>query len=167
MNAYILDTSVLSAILDPNHKRHKGAIAVAKDMAPGSTQYVSAVSLAEFRFGVRLAELTGVLQAPQLRRVLTDAGKYDILDVTRHTADAYSELKSRMATEYLKNATRRKRPRWIEDWVDRATGKKLQIDENDLWQCAQAKERDCVFVTADTGIKRIEAVDQDLRVRIV
>ena len=167
MNAYILDTSVLSAILDPNHKRHKGAIAVVKDMVPGSTQYVSAVSLAEFRFGVRLAELTGVLQAPQLRRVLTDAGKYDILDVTRHTADAYSELKSRMAIEYLKNARRKNRPRWIEDWVDRATGKKLQIDENDLWQCAQAKERDCVFVTADQGIQRIADADPGLHLCII
>ena len=98
--------------------------------------------------------------------MLADAEKYAVLDVTKKTAEAYSELKSFMAVTYLTNALRKRRPRWIEDWVDRATGQKLQIDENDLWQCAQARERDLVFVTADRRLQRIAEV-VELRLCII
>ena len=167
MDAYILDTSVLSALLFPTHRRHGVAVDAVDGMDPDSTKWVSPVSLAEFRFGVRLAELTGDSRAPALRNVLNDAGKYAVLEITGHTAEAYSELRSRMAVKYLRNPTREGRPRWVEDWADRARGKKLGIDENDLWQCAQARERDFVFVTADKRIQRIADADPALRLRIV
>ena len=167
MNAYILDTSVLSAFLDLTHLRHDEAVAAVGKIAPNSREYVSTVSLAELRFGVRLVERTGVSPAPELRRVLTDAGKYDVLDVTRHTAEAYGELKSLMAVKYLPKALRKIGSKRIEEWVDRSTGKTLQIDENDLWQCAQSRERDCVFVTLDKRIQRIADADHNLHVLIV
>lgn len=44
--------------------------------------------------------------------------------------------------KYLAKILRRDRPKYIEQWVDRATGQKLGIDENDPSVCAQAKERD-------------------------
>ena len=135
-----------------------------RKMAPNSIQYVSAISLAELRFGVRWAEQKSGSQAPRARGVLTNAEEYAVLDVTRQTAEAYGELKSLMAVKYLKNT---RPPRWIEDWEDGSTGKKLQIDENDLWQCAQAKERNLVFVTADRRIQRIADADPALRLRIV
>ena len=134
-----------------------------RKMAPNSMQYVSAISLAELRFGVRWAEQKSGSHAPRLRGVLTNAEEYAVLDVTRQTAEAYGELKSLMAVKYLKN---KPPPRWIEDWEDGSTGKKLQIDENDLWQCAQAKERNLVFVTTDKGIRRIAAADPALRLCI-
>ena len=163
----MLDTSVLSAFLDPVHRRHGEAVAALDGMAPDSIKYVSAVSLAERRFGVRLAERTGSPRAAELRRILIDAEKYAVLDVTEKTAEAYGELKSLMAIKYLKKALRKIKSKQIEYWMDQSTGRTLQIDENDLWQCAQARERDLVFVTFDEGIQRIADADPNLRLLIV
>ena len=76
----------------------------------------------------------------------------------------YALLKAKLAKCYLAKPSRKDRPRWVEDWVDKATGKKLHVDENDLWMCAQAKERDLVFVTADDKIrKRVSKADPSVR----
>jgi len=44
------------------------------------------------------------------------------------------------------------------------SAKRLQIDENDLWICAQAKERDLVVVTGDIDIRQLSAFDPDLKI---
>ena len=49
---------------------------------------------------------------------------------------------------------------------EEATGRKLQVDENDLWICAQAKERDLIVVTADRWMKRISDADCEVRLHI-
>jgi len=57
---------------------------------------------------------------------------------------------------------------WTDSWIDELTGEKLQIDENDLWICAQAAERNLVLVTMDSGIGRIrDAVPNLLRLKII
>ena len=48
-----------------------------------------------------------------------------------------------------------KLPRWIEDWVDRGSGKKLQIDESDLWIAAVATERDLTVITGDGDMRTL------------
>jgi predicted nucleic acid-binding protein len=58
----------------------------------------------------------------------------------------------------------KKMRRWIEDWVEIGSGKRLQVDENDLWICAQAKERDLVVVTGDTDIRQLASLDPDLKI---
>ena len=105
--------------------------------------------------------------SPDLRRELTRAHEYAVLKVTRHTSAAYAELKANLAGKYLIKSLTKDRPRWVEDWIDRATGKKLQIDENDLWICAQAKERNLTVVTADRRMNRISNADCDVRLHIV
>jgi tRNA(fMet)-specific endonuclease VapC len=72
-------------------------------------------------------------------------------------------VKARTAQKYLAKVLRKDRPKYIEEWVDKASGQKLGIDENDLWMCAQAKERDLIFVTADGRMKRIPDADPDVR----
>ena len=62
---------------------------------------------------------------------------------------------------------RRDRPKYIEEWVNQATGKALGIDENDLWMCAQAKERDLILVTGDAKMQRIADADSDVRLLIL
>ncbi|HBL53141.1 MAG TPA: twitching motility protein PilT, partial [Syntrophaceae bacterium] len=44
---------------------------------------------------------------------------------------------------------------------------KLQIDENDLWLCAQAKERNLVLLTAENKINRIKAVVPEIRIETI
>src|SRR3546814_6707084 len=88
--------------------------------------------------------------------MLLDAQAYAVLDVAHHTSAAYAELKTNLAKRYLVKASRRDRPRWLEEWVDKTTGQRLQVDENDLWMCAQVKERDLILVTADDHMRSEE-----------
>ena len=91
-----------------------------------------------------------------------------MLEITRHTAAAYAELKANLAGKYLKRALKKdRRPRWVEDWTDKATGKMLQADENDLWICAQGKERNLTVVTTDGRMRRIANADCEVHLRIV
>jgi predicted nucleic acid-binding protein len=117
--------------------------------------------------GPNLAGVFGMSDLPVLQAIVRQARSFNVLDVTGHTAAVYAELKTNLAKRYLAKASRRDRPRWLEDWVDKTSGQKLQVDENDLWMCAQAKERDLVFVTADTRTQRIADADADVRLLIL
>jgi predicted nucleic acid-binding protein len=87
--------------------------------------------------------------------------------VTRHTAAEYAELKANLANTYLAKLLRRDRPRWVENWIDKATGQALQVDENDLWMCAQARERQLVMITADAKMERVSRADASVRLQII
>ncbi len=132
-----------------------------------SPVYVSSVALAELTFGVRLYEACkGTL--PKAESVLAGANSYPKVDVTRHTSIEYAELKTNIAVKYLTvPLSKDDRKRWIENWVDKNTGQTLQIDENDLWQSAQARERNLVLVTIDGRIKRIAEADPTLQLLVI
>ena len=167
MYGYIFDTSALSSLLDAEHSRHGDVREAVGALDPRSTKFVSVVVLAELGYGLRLAEAVAGAASQDLKRKLTKVREYAVLEVTRHTGAVYAELKANLAGKYLAKAQRKDRPRWVEDWIDRATGKRLQVDENDLWICAQAKERDLTVVTADRGMSRIANADEDVRLHIV
>lgn len=167
MEAYILDTSVLSAHLDAGHRHHDYIRECVRQVERRATVFLSAISLAELGFGVNLAESFGHNRLPALKETIAEARQYRVLDVSHHTAAAYADLKAALARKYLANASAQGRPRWIEDWVDKTTGKKLQIDENDLWMCAQAKERNFVVCTADRRMARISDADSEVRLDIL
>ena len=66
------------------------------------------------------------------------------------------ELKKNVAVKYLTvPLSKNDRKRWIENWVDKNSSQTLGIDENDLWQCAQARERNLVLVTIDGRIEEL------------
>ena len=167
MDAYILDTSVLSPLLDPGHGRHAQVRQSITQLESKAVIFLSAASLAELQYGVNLAAAFGHARLPVLQNTIIDARRFRILDITRHTADAYAELKASLARTYLPNIATKARPRWVEDWVDKTTGQKLQIDENDLWMCAQAKERNLPLCTADGRMSRISAVDPEVRLHVL
>lgn len=167
MDAYLLDTTVLSAYLDPAHRFHAERSRAVEALPSESPRYISVVVLAELTFGADLATVLGKGDAPALREMIRQAGAYAVLDVTHHTAAAYSALKSNLAKKYLAKPLRRDRPRYIEDWVDKTTGKALGVDENDVWIASHAKERDLVLVTADGRMRRIEEADSDVRLLII
>ena len=168
MPGYILDTNVFSPLLDSTHSRHGDVRAAIGALDALSTKFMSVITVAELGFGVSLYETVTGSPSPDLRRKLTKAHEYAVLDVTRHTSTAYAELKANLATKYVAKALRRDaRPRWVEEWVDKATGKRLEVDENDLWICAQAKERNLIVITADRGMNRISAADFGVRLHKV
>ena len=168
MDSYILDTSALSPLLDPGHRRHTHVRRSVRqiEQQDGAVLLLSAVSLAELRYGVNLATTFAQARFPTLQQILVDVRRrYGVLNITRHTADAYADLKANLARTYLRNPQHR--PRWIEEWVDKTSGQKLQIDENDLWMCAQGKERDLPLCTADKRMSRISDADPDVRLHIL
>ena len=167
MDGYILDTSVISARLDPSHHRHSDVRAAIEALDQDSAQFVSTMSLAELTFGVLMAEAFGKASLPALQQMLIEARAYAVLDVTHHTSAVYVELKTNLAKRYLTKASRRGRPRWLEEWVDKTSGQKLQVDENDVWMCAQGKERDLILVTADSRMKRIADADPEVRLQVI
>ena len=167
MAGYIFDTNVLSLLLDPKRSRHGDVQAAIGALDVRSTKFISAITVAELGFGIHLAETDTGAASPDLRRKLTKAYEYAVLDITRHTSATYAKLKANLANKYLAKALRRDRPRWVEDWIDKATGKRLAVDENDLWICAQAKERNLIVVTADRRMSRIASADREVGLHIV
>jgi predicted nucleic acid-binding protein len=164
VDAFLLDTTILSVYLDPTHQFHAEKCRALDSLSPNAPRYISAIALAELTFGADLASAIGRGDLPVLREKLRKAREHGILDVTHHTASAYAAIKSKMAVKYLSKPLRRDRPRYVEDWIDRATGKALGVDENDLWMCAQSKERSLVFVTTDQRMTRIQDADSGVRI---
>jgi tRNA(fMet)-specific endonuclease VapC len=164
VNAYLFDASVLSARLNEDHVYHASASAVIDALPFESLKLVSVITLGEIDYGIRLAEQLGAIKRlDEFRQRLDVIRRYTPLDLTHHTSEAYAELKARIASHVYKRPNR-KLPRWIEDWIDLGSGKGLQIDENDLWICAQAKERDLILVTTDTDLRTISSYDSEVRV---
>jgi predicted nucleic acid-binding protein len=160
---YLFDTSALSAYLNPDHSNHGSAKIIVDGLSHDDSKFVSIVTLAELDFGIRLAELAGSNRLVEYRERLNIVRKYASLPLTHHTSEYYAELKIKIAAKVRRKAASKMR-RWIEDWVDMGSGKQLQIDENDLWICAQAKERDLTVVTGDDDIRNLISFDSDLRV---
>ena len=167
MEAYLFDTSVLSIALDAGHPLHEEKRDAIDALPAETSQFVSVIALAELGFGGALAAAVGRGNVPALTAILNRARTYSVLEISHHTAAVYADLKSRIAQKYLAKALRRDRPKYIEDWVDQATGKTLDIDENDLWMCAQAKERDLVLITADRRMQRIPTADPAVRLLLI
>lgn len=167
MDAFLFDTTVLSIYLDPKHPHYADKGQSLAALPTNNPRFISAVALAELGFGAKLAEVMGKGDLSALKAMIAQARSYSVLDVTHHTASVYAEVKARIAQKYLAKMLRKNRPKYIEEWVDKATGQKLGIDENDLWMCAQAKERDLVLVTADGRMKRIPDADPDIRLLMI
>lgn len=167
LEGYLFETSMLSALLDSRHAKHADAKAVVAALESASPKYVSVVALAELKFGQRLIEAFTGTSPEYLSAILSEANRHALLEITRHTAAEYAELKANLAKTYLDKALRRDRPRWVENWVDKATGQALQVDENDLWMCAQARERDLIMITADAKMDRVSKADARVKLQII
>lgn len=165
MSGYLLDTSVLSTYYHGQHKHHAVTKSVIDRLPTDAPKFVSPVSLAEIEFGIRLAELQGAKTLTALRDRLEHIRAHARLPITHHTSEAYAHLRSLLASRV--NITRKGRPRWLEDWVDAASGRKLQIDENDLWIAAQAFERDLTVITLDSDFRAFSAVEPAMKIQVL
>lgn len=146
------------------HQHHAAAKEVVANLANRALQFVSIVTIGEMEFGLKMAEHANSVHLPQFRARIEAIKVYPVLDMTKHTAAAYAELKSRLATTVQRKANSQKLSRWLEDWIDANTGKHLQIDENDLWVAAQAMERDVTLVSGDEDVLRLSQMGSGLNV---
>lgn len=165
MDTYLLDTNLVSVLYDagrPNHLAVRSALAA---LDPGALQLVSAITIAELRFGLALSRAAG-RPLDHIEVCIQRTEEHPLAEVGRYTAEAFGYVKSSVALKRVNIQSRI--PRWVEAWSDRVTGQLLQIDENDLWIAAQAVERNFVVVTSDPDFTRIIApAVSELRVQLV
>ena len=165
MEQVLLDTNFVSALFDPRRPNFAAVEARAEAFDPTDLVYLSVVVLAELRYGMEAAERAGQ-DISHIRRTLTHASGFPLAEIGRHTAEAYGDVKARVASHYLDLS--RRAPRWLEDWGDRASAKTLQVDENDLWIVAQAIERDYLLITCDQRLAdRFAPAISELRLSVV
>ena len=168
MVSFIYDTSVLSALLDHEHPNHEKIVGEVGHLPIDSKYYVSSISLAELAYGAEMAR-SSPERLNALSQMLSAAMNLDFLDIGRRTSLAYAKLKSNIALLYMPNVTRpeRKRIGQIEHWPDSFRGSTLQVDENDLWLCAQSKERSATVLTSDKRMMRIKNADDEVSLMII
>ena len=84
MTGYIYDTSVLSALLDAAHQRHADVARAVATLTEEASHFVSAVSLAELTFGVRMSEAFAPSRLSTLEQILIDVRAYGVLEIEPH-----------------------------------------------------------------------------------
>jgi predicted nucleic acid-binding protein len=165
MDFHLLDTNVISVLFDARRSNHASVRAALAAIDPNDPQYVSVVVMAELRYGMEAATLAGQ-DITHIRQTLEQADHYPLAETNRHTAEAYADIKARLAHHWLDLS--RRPPRWVEDWKDRASSKTLQIDENDLWIVAQTIERNYNLVTTDRRmVDRFAPALPELRYQLI
>ena len=164
MNGYLFDTCVVSALLDPRRPNYQAVRTSYEQLPTSGGHWVSRITIAELMFGVAVHHEAHGTPHPRASEILRRAQEYPIREVTRHTAEEYAKLRTRIATTYLASTLRSNRAKYIDSWRDRLTQETLQIDENDVWICAQAIEQNLTLVTTDANMEaRISRAEPALK----
>lgn len=154
MRDFLLDTQTIRYWCDSACSQHAavtGNITTLRQscasLAVKPRLLVSVITLGEIEFGHRVAlapdPAARAAYAKFVREELPDS-----LDVMADAVEAYGELRTRLFNKYAPRDRRKPKMR-PEQLVDPATSKELQIQENDLWLCAQAVAHGLVLVTND------------------
>ena len=167
MAGYLLDTSVLIALVDPGHVLHTTVAAAIGAMIGDDLQYVSAVSIGEIRTGVASVQAIHGRTPTHANQVLAAAQARTLLSINTQVAVTYGDLKAAMVSKFMPKASRNKPPGYLEEWIDHATGKRLGINENDLWICAQGFERDLHILTCDGDFTNVKAAEPRLALSVL
>ncbi|HRE16010.1 MAG TPA: PIN domain-containing protein [Rhodocyclaceae bacterium] len=161
---YLLDTSIISDIVNSASSRHK----IANDFLNANALfldqiYICIISLGEMRFGREARPfITPIPTAEQLaeldRRVTSAETLANVVDINRHVAADYARLRAAyakgMALKQLQSKKLKSKP--PELWQQDVPASQLQITENDLWIAAIAVTYDLILVTADKDYQRIK-----------
>lgn len=167
MTGYLLDTSVLIALVDPKHVLHAIATDAIDAMSAKDLQFVSAVSVGEIRTGVASVKRVHGRTPIHANQVLSAAQARTLLPINAHVAMTYGDLKAAMVSKFMLKASKNKRSSHIEEWIDHATGNRLGINENDLWICAQGFERDLHIITCDKDFVRVQEAEPRLALSVL
>jgi tRNA(fMet)-specific endonuclease VapC len=166
VEGYLLDTSALTPLIDEGHNQHAAAMTTIKSIGRAPV-YVSSIAIAEMMYGFRLYEKSTGVMLPNAEKMKNAAKSYAKLEITQHTESAYAELKATLAAYYLPKVTREFRKKYVEDWINKFTGKVLGVDDNDLWICSQARETNFVVVRGDKKMDVIKSADPALKLMLI
>lgn len=170
MDIALLDTSFISNRWMPDRPGHRRATQWFDDQPPGDEQRMSVITLGEFELGIALMSAVKGSIPTNIANTVKRAAELRLIEITKHTASAYAEVKSRIALRFMPRRIRensRNRLKFPEDWIDETNGSSLQISENDLWICAQAIEHNLRLVTFDCGMQRAADACPELRLELL
>jgi len=157
---YLLDTNIIEFWFNARRQEHEPVCTRISELPDASPLATSVIVVGEIEYGYQVGPRQ---RRPALSKVL-DLVRTQIprvLEIRRFTADAYGDLRARLFEKYAPRGKKGGlRP---EQLTDPLTGKKLGIQENDLWIAAQALERNLVLVAHDQ-LKHIREVAPDLAV---
>ena len=154
IEGYLLDTNIASASWDYGAPSH-GCVRQRLEELADALVYVAAVSIAEVEYGLQIAPS---IDAQRQSTVRSAMASYKVLHVDQHTAQTYAEIRANLfRTHAPRNRRGRLTQKYVEDLVDRTTGKQLGIQENDLWILSVAVQYNLIFVTNDRMPRVIEA----------
>ena len=163
MAGYLFDTSALIALVDPRNEFSRVANDLINAMQADDLQFVSSISFGEIYTGIEVNFRVRGTRPPNAQQTLALAETHSLLTVDEHVGKAYGDLKAAMIVHYMPNASRSQRGQFLESWINQATGLRLGINENDLWICAQALERDIFLVSTDGDFNRVREAEPKLK----
>lgn len=169
---FLLDTSVLSDLVNPSRPLHAKAVAFKNQYAGEEERlFICVISLAEMQFGLDLyeghASRPSQVDLDAVRRRIKAANSIsEPLEVTHHVALEQGRLRAKWARKIApKKATQGKLKgippeRWSDDWP----ASTLQITENDIWIAAMALTHDMTLVACDKDFDKLAEAEPQLRV---
>ena len=164
-DAYLLDTSIASITFDMANPAHPEVHKRLTELGNASISICS-VSVGEVEYGLQVSPKADPARHQTVRNNLL---QYQILDVDRHTAKLYGQLRGELFRRYgtrdSRGRLKEKRP---EDLLERSTSRELGIQENDLWIVSVAVQYNLRFITRDkmervlTAAKDVHGYDRAL-----
>jgi predicted nucleic acid-binding protein len=151
---YLLDTQMIRYWYDkgcPEHAVVIGNVEALWTLAATAEHkprlLVSVVTLGEIEFGHRVQLGDHLAEQDSYLRFVNEQLP-DRLDLTEDAITAYAEIRSRLFNKYAPGEMRKPKMR-PEQLVEPVSSLHLQIQENDLWLCAQAVGHQMVLVSND------------------
>lgn len=154
MRDFLLDTQIIRYWYDRDDSEHAAVLANIESLMEQAASlehkprlWVSVISLGEIEYGHRAQKGDFAEKQEAFMRFVGQQLPVE-LDLTQDAVTAYAEIRSRLFEKYAPVDKRRKgmRPEQLTDPTSSLT---LQIQENDLWLCAQAVGHRMVLVTND------------------
>ena len=161
MQGYLLDTNIVSYWFDGECLQNQAVVKHVEHLPKGTPLAVSAITLGEIEFGLRVRSKEPLEFEAELQRFILDQLP-QVLEITKTTRTYYGLLRARLFDRFAP-AEKRLRGRRPEQLTNPVTGQELGIQENDLWIAAQAIEYNLVLVTND-ALTRIREIGGDLKI---
>ncbi len=166
MRDFLLDTQIVRYWYDSDCSEHaavlgniESLIEQAASVENKPRMWVSVISLGEIEFGHRVQ--IGDFAAKQEAYIRFVGQEFQArLELTEDAVTAYGEIRSRLFNKYAPGEKRKPKMR-PEQLTDPVNSLALQIQENDLWLCAQAVSHGMVLVTND-GMRAIREVSKGM-----
>lgn len=154
MRDYLLDTQLIWYWYDRACQQHAavvGNVEALRTLAASAEHkprlLVSVVTLGEIEFGHRVQLGDHAAEQEAYMRFVNEQLP-DRLELTEDAVRAYGEIRSRLFNKHAPGEMRKPKMR-PEQLVDPVNSLNLQIQENDLWLCAQAVGHAMVLVSND------------------